>query len=312
MTEKRLSVLIIEDEQVYRTLALQVFEGCEKIVAANATEGLAKFKEFSPDITLVDIGLPDKNGLDLLVDLMGYDPEAFIVMLTMSRVSNDVKMAKERGAAGYIIKPFSHKKVSDCIAKYKEYKKKLQEMTPEERAGKMVESLKVEALHDDLNKHLEETLVKHKESNHYEEDAVDQLIKSWHVLFADDFLINRERAEVQLSKMGCAVDIAENGADILKKMSKQHYNIALIDSKLNDMTGYDVAKEIRKMEGQNGKEDRSLLVIMVEDETELDRHLWQKAGMNDFIKKPASFTRLKEMIHKHAKQIIDLASEEYV
>lgn len=309
MKEKQLTVLIIEDEQVYRTLALQVFEGCDKMAAANAAEGFSKFKEFSPDITLVDIGLPDKNGLDLLPELISYDPEAFIVMLTMSRVASDVRLAKDRGAAGYIIKPFSHKKVADCIAKYKEYKKKLQAMAPEDRAGNMLANLKVESLYEDLNQHLEETIQKKQETPH---DVLETLLKTWKVLFADDFMVNRERAGVQLAKVGCQIDLAESGADILAKVAKENYNVALIDSTMSDMTGYEVAKEIRQIEAKRGVKERSILIIMTENSDELDRHLWQKAGMNDFIKKPANFGKIREMIHKHAKRELNLNNGEYI
>jgi CheY-like chemotaxis protein len=317
MPEKKLTVLVIEDEQVFRTLALQVFEGCEKIAAANAAEGFAKFKEFCPDIVLLDIGLPDKNGLELLPQIISYDPEAFVVMLTMSRVSTDVKLARERGAAGYIIKPFSHQKVSMCIAKYKEYKKKLQEMTPEERAGNLVEKLKFEALHDDLNQQLEEN-IGHVENKIPEKtpdvkvSKVNLLLQSWKILFADDFLINRERAQTQLQKLGAHIDITGSGNDILERVKQEHYDVILIDSKMTDMDGYEVAKQIRKIEAEKNIKEKSILIIMVENPDELDRHLWQKAGMNDFIKKPASFTKICDTIRKHAKRQLNSASDEYI
>lgn len=309
MLEKKLTVLIIEDEQVYRSLALQVFDGCEKIVAATAAEGLSKFKEFCPDITLLDIGLPDKNGLDLLPEIISYDPEAFVVMLTMSRIASDVKMSRERGAAGYILKPFSHQKVSQCIGKYKEYKHKLQSMTPEERAGKLIEKLKIEALHDDLNQQVEEKVAPKIEEKHL--NKIDEELQEWKILFADGILINRERAGIQLVKLGCQVDLAESSADILAKADSGGYNLMLIDSKIGGIGGYEVSKEIRKRERASGIA-KSILIIMVEDSDELDRHLWQKADMNDFVKKPASFTKLREMVIKHVRRTLNYNSEEYI
>lgn len=309
MLEKKLTVLIIEDEQVYRTLASQVFEGCEKIFAVTASEGFLKYKEQCPDITLLDIGLPDRNGLDLLPEIISYDPEAFIVMLTISRVSSDVKMSRERGAAGYILKPFSHQKVSQCVGKYKEYKKRLQSMTPEERAGKLIEKLKIESLHDDLNQQVEEKITTKSELSNL--NKIDETLKSWQILFADSILINRERAAIQLIKLGCRVDLAEDSSDALKKVEEKTYNLMLIDSKIGGIGGYEVAKEIRKKERAAGIE-KSTLIIMVEDTGELDRHLWQKADMNDFVKKPASFSKLREMVIKHVKNTVDHNSEEYV
>ena len=51
---------------------------------------------------------------------------------------------------------------------------------------------------------------------------------------------------------------------------------------------------------------------MVENTDELDRRMWQKAGMNDFIKKPASFTKIRETIKKHVKRQIDTANTHYI
>ncbi len=307
MQDKSLKVLIIEDEQVFRSLALQVFEGYEKITAITAKEGFERFKEYCPDITLLDIGLPGGNGLDLLKEIIAYDPEAFVVMLTMSRVASDVKLARERGAAGYIIKPFSYQKVAQCILKYQEYKKKLQNMTPEERAGKIIASLKIEALHDDLNNQVEE-----QEKPKTPEQNEELILRSWKILFADDFLTNREKAKVQLAKLGCHVEIVENGASILEKYNKVFFNIIFIDSEMSDLSGYEVAQEIRKMEQSKKSDNKAIIIAMVENSTDLDRHLWQKAGMNDFILKPASFLKLKEMVHKHVKRYLDSFNEEYI
>lgn len=310
MADKKISVLIIEDEQIFRTLALQVFEGCEKIVAANAHEGFIKFKEFCPDITLLDIGLPDQNGLDLLPQLISYDPEAFVVMLTMSRIADDVKLARERGAAGYIIKPFSHQKVAQCLAKYKEYKKQLQSMTPDDRAGKLIANLKIEALHDDLNQQIDTPVVKREDAMPL--TRIDLLMQSWNILFADSILINRERAAMQLVKLGCRVEVAETSEEALGKASSAFYNIVLIDSKISGVGGYEVAKAIRKREYAEGVQEKAILIIMVENPDELDRRLWQKAGMDDFIRKPASFTKLREIILKHAKRKINYSKEDFV
>lgn len=309
MTEKKLSVLIIEDEYIFRNLALQAFEGFEKISATNAEDGLRKFKESSPDITILDIGLPDKSGLDLLPQLIGYDPEAFIVMLTASRVSDDVKKARVRGASGYIIKPFSFQKVEQCIANYHQYRKKLSNMSPSERAGRMLENLRVESLHEDLNRQVprEETSAPATQSGQRE-----LLLQSWKILFADELLVNRERAKEKLSKLGSKIEVAENGQELLQKSSQDFYNVILISSKIYDMDGYEIAKQIRRLEYNNKSKRRSILIVMIENPDDLERRLWQKSGMNDFIKKPASFSKIREMIEKHAQNILDFANGEYI
>lgn len=310
MTEKKLSVLIIEDEYIFRNLAFQAFDGCEKISATNAEEGLKRFKEFSPDITLLDIGLPDKNGLDLLPQLIGHDPEAFIVMLTMSRVSEDVKLARVRGASGYIIKPFSFQKVEQCIANYNQYRKKLQSMSPTERAGRMVESLRIESLHEDLNRQIQP---ENKEiSSSTEPSELDRFLQGWKILFADELLVNRERARDKLARLGSKIDLAESGADLLRKATSEFYNVVLISSQIKGSDGYEIAKRIRQKEYDMKSEKKSILIAMLENSDELERRLWQKAGMNDFIRKPASFTKIRETIKKHAQNIMDHETGKYI
>jgi len=316
MQEKKLSVLIIEDEPVFRHLAMQVFDGFERTSAATASDGLAKFKELCPDITLLDIGLPDKSGLDLLPELINYDPEAFVIMLTISSVSRDVKLSKERGAAGYILKPFTFSKVSDCIIKYREHKKKLQAMTPDERASNIVGNLKIAAPYKDidaLGEHLQENAAEPKKTPQEDPGKILQketplsiLMKSWKILFADNYLINREHALIQLSKLGSHIDLAENSDEIIKKAREGNYNVILIDSKIDGLDGYETARIIRKNEADKPLSDRLILIIMVENIDELDRRLWQKAGMNGFIRKPARFTKIRETIQNLAKRQIEL------
>lgn len=309
MTEKRLTVLIVDDEQVYRSLALQAFEGAEKITAANAAEALEKFNHYHPDITLLDIGLPDKNGLDLLSILISSNPEAYIVMLTLSRIAGDVKLARTRGASGYIIKPFSYAKVTETIAKYRSYRKRLESMSTKERATEIIKKLQIEALHDDLNKDIDDHI--HDKKNHPAKDrALDILLKGWHVLFVDSFLVNRERAKAKISELGCEVALASSKEELIQNTNEKFFDIIFIDSKIgdgstNNLNGYKIAKEIRDNESKNQKSKASILVALVSDNDELDRRLWQKSGMNDFIRKPANFSKIKETLIKHARRELE-------
>lgn len=113
-----LKILVIEDNHMFRNLALRMLPNCKKRSAVTAKEGLKLFKDLAPDITFLDIGLPDKNGLELLKTLKDINPDAFIVMLTQSRVLSDVDTAVKYGAAGYIAKPFSQKEIESYIKLY--------------------------------------------------------------------------------------------------------------------------------------------------------------------------------------------------
>lgn len=118
----RLKALVIEDNQMFKSLAIRMMPDCKKYTASTAKEGIEVFEKLHPDITLLDIGLPDGNGLDLLKQMREFDPSAFIVMFTQSRVSTDVETAIKNGAAGYISKPFSQKEILQCFDRYNEQK----------------------------------------------------------------------------------------------------------------------------------------------------------------------------------------------
>jgi two-component system chemotaxis response regulator CheY len=121
--EKPLSILVIEDNEMFRALAIEMLSGNYTIAAKDAAEGLDKYKTHNPDITFLDIGLPDKNGHEILDEILKINPQAFVVMLTASNVQKDVQESLKRGAKGYIIKPFSRKKLKDLIDKYRSHEK---------------------------------------------------------------------------------------------------------------------------------------------------------------------------------------------
>lgn len=116
-------VLIIEDNQMFRSLALRMLPDCKKYCALTYNEGIEMFQKITPDITFLDIGLPDGSGLDLLREMKALIPNTFIVMLTQSRVPEDVETALKNGAAGYIAKPFSQKEMLFYFERYGEFKK---------------------------------------------------------------------------------------------------------------------------------------------------------------------------------------------
>lgn len=122
---KRLSILVIEDNEMFRSLSVEMLSGNNVISAENAAEGIEKFKANNPDIVFLDIGLPDKDGHYVLSEIMKVDKNAFVVMLTASSITTDVKGALENGAKGYIIKPFSRKQIKESLDDYFVHIKKI-------------------------------------------------------------------------------------------------------------------------------------------------------------------------------------------
>lgn len=83
-------------------------EGVEFFSASTATEGLKLCREVQPDLVVLDLGLPDIDGLEILPDIKqtqkGDKPP--VVVLTVRKGRQTINEAYEKGADGYLTKPF--------------------------------------------------------------------------------------------------------------------------------------------------------------------------------------------------------------
>lgn len=100
-------VLLIEDEkQIRRFVRLAVEEeGCEVAEAETMARGLIEAGTGKPDLLILDLGLPDGNGIDLIRDVRGWS-EVPILILSARSQENDKIDALDAGADDYLTKPF--------------------------------------------------------------------------------------------------------------------------------------------------------------------------------------------------------------
>lgn len=111
-------ILIIEDEkELISGLKLNLdFEGYDVIWALDGEEGLNKALKEAPDLILLDIMLPKKDGLEVCRELRGQNVTIPIIMLTAKGEEVDKVVGLEIGADDYITKPFS---VKELLARVK-------------------------------------------------------------------------------------------------------------------------------------------------------------------------------------------------
>lgn len=105
----KIKILLVEDEEV---LAMIVKETLEKFdfeisVALNGVEGWSRFNYDKPDICIIDVMLPRKDGLSLVSDIRKIDEQVPIIFLTARVRTEDVLKGLEAGADDYMKKPFS-------------------------------------------------------------------------------------------------------------------------------------------------------------------------------------------------------------
>jgi two-component system KDP operon response regulator KdpE len=98
---------VIDDEaQIRRFLDIGLrAEGYDVLLAANAAEGLALAATQSPDLVILDIGLPDMEGHDVLAELRQWS-QLPVLMLSVRDAESEKVRALDRGANDYVTKPF--------------------------------------------------------------------------------------------------------------------------------------------------------------------------------------------------------------
>jgi DNA-binding NtrC family response regulator len=107
------SVLIIDDESAIRESlhTLLEMEGYDVESAASGREGMSRIGERAFDLVLLDLALPDRNGMDILAELQSQDRQLSVIMITAyGTVENAVK-AMQSGAANFIQKPWDNEKL---------------------------------------------------------------------------------------------------------------------------------------------------------------------------------------------------------
>jgi two-component system chemotaxis response regulator CheY len=121
MSNDSLSILIIEDNNMFIKLACSLLKGHVIHQANDGETGIDLFTSETPDITFLDINLPDLNGLEVLKKLKEENSKSYIVMMTASNIVDDITESKKLGANGYLKKPFSAARLNEYIGEYRKY-----------------------------------------------------------------------------------------------------------------------------------------------------------------------------------------------
>ena len=115
------SILVCDDAAFMRMTLIKILKEAGHDVigeAANGIEALEKYKVLKPDVVLMDITMPDRNGLEATKDITEYDSEATVIMVSALGQQDKVFTAIANGAKDFVVKPFEPDKIIQCISKY--------------------------------------------------------------------------------------------------------------------------------------------------------------------------------------------------
>jgi DNA-binding NarL/FixJ family response regulator len=110
--------------------------------AANGKDAVQEFKKHQPDVTLMDLRLPDMSGIDAMIAIRAECPEARIILLTTFEGDVEIKRALEAGARGYLLKSMPPKELVEVIRQVHAGKKRI----PPQLAAQLAEHMSDEAL----------------------------------------------------------------------------------------------------------------------------------------------------------------------
>lgn len=103
------TVLIVDDGTFMRILIKGMLNKNGYEVIGEAEDGniaIEKYKQLKPDLVTMDITMPNKDGIDALKEIIEYDENASVVMVTSMGQDSYIKEAIKQGAKGFVVKPF--------------------------------------------------------------------------------------------------------------------------------------------------------------------------------------------------------------
>src|SRR5262249_28743380 len=137
--------------------------------SATGQDAIQKFKEQQPDVTLLDLRLPDISGIDVLIAIRAQFPDARIIMLTTFEGDVEIHRALEARARAYMLKTMHPKELLDTIRQVHAGKKRV----PTEVAAHLAEHLGEEELTE-----REKEVLKHLTGGNRNRDIAERLFIS--------------------------------------------------------------------------------------------------------------------------------------
>ncbi|RQW81593.1 MAG: response regulator [Methanothrix sp.] len=120
-------------------------------------------------------------------------------------------------------------------------------------------------------------------------------VSGLHILLAEDDALNMKVLQLMLRHMGCSVDTASNGFEVLLALERQSYDIILMNICMPRMDGLTATKIIR----QRLPNERLKIIALTASGFQGFREKCLEAGMDDYVSKPVKMGELAEMLRKY-------------
>ena len=111
--------MIIDDSDSIRMVLKDILVIGKHNLVAELSIGIGALEEYArlkPDVILLDMAMPKKDGLSVLKEIIEFNPSAKVIMISASDNQDTIKECMRVGARAYILKPFNFQEVLDIIA----------------------------------------------------------------------------------------------------------------------------------------------------------------------------------------------------
>ena len=261
--------LVVDDTQTNREIleAQLLFWGVDTVVTSSGAKALhqlalAKDNNNAFDLIILDMHMPIMNGTDIAYEIKRNElaPTAKLVLLSSACDNLTRESCRELNISALVAKPVRQVELFNVLIASTEY-----HLTKQTKSKEVANTI-----------------------------VVDE--HSGHILLVEDNPVNQDMMCEMLRILGHTVDVAENGQIALEALENDQFDIVLMDCQMPILDGFGATEAIRKAESLRGDGVRQPIVALTANALQGDREKCIACGMDDYLSKPVSSSRLKEVL----------------
>jgi PAS domain S-box-containing protein len=266
-------IIIVDDNMTNRKVLMGQLSLCgmDAVCASSADEALSLMRHAAAagrpfEVALLDHQMPGCDGATLGKTILAEHSlrGARLILLTSSGQRGDGRLFSDLGFAGYLLKPVTHRDLTDCLMMV---------------LGTQAEGWRMSTQPIVTRHALRSQRV--REAQH-------------HILLAEDNIVNQKVACRILEKLGFRVDVAGDGQAAYEAWQSGRYHLILMDCQMPVMDGYETTRKIREQEA--GRKRIPIIALTAHAMKGADNEC-RAAGMDAYLSKPIDKDQLEKSLH---------------